>query len=44
MIKRSIFLVILGFGCFYSGLIAEKTPLNLKVRKISDRIMIIETE
>lgn len=42
--KKYVRGVILMFVCFYSGLYAERTPLNLRARKITDRIIIVETD
>ena len=44
MDKRRIYAVIIMSVCLYSGLYAERTPLNLKARKITGRIIIVETE
>ena len=44
MNKRCIYASIIMFVCFYSGLYAERTPLNLKARKITERIVIVETD
>jgi hypothetical protein len=44
MNKQCVTGAILMLVCFYSGLFAERIPLNLKARKITDRIIIIETD
>ena len=41
---KRVYAVLLMFVCLYSGFNAEKTRLNLRAKKIIERIIIIETE